>query len=195
MIIRRIVIGGASIIGSLAFTLVGSISSPANAISDSPANAHVSITGTPVSPPAVPANAIRLKPGESVPLNAKLGQVYILPKRLPSNLHNILVIHANPGQAVHVSGYVGPVIIEPTYPNIARIVPRPANLPLSSGGKTGPYVTQGSPSPHSTTAQVTSSAIGSPATTTTAVITVDYTNGAEGAGGVLDFNDLSFAPS
>jgi len=27
------------------------------------------------------------------------------------------------------------------------------------------------------------------ATTTTAVITVDYTNGAEGAGGVLDFND------
>ncbi len=44
MIIRRVV-RGVSIIGSLVFTLVGSLSSPIHAISNSPANAHV-IPGT-----------------------------------------------------------------------------------------------------------------------------------------------------
>lgn len=82
----------------------------------------------------------------------------------------MLVIHANPGQKVNVGNYVGPVVIIPTYPTVATIVP--ANRSQTSS-----------------TASSVSPDVGSPATSTTAVLTATFANGTQHTGGILDFND------
>jgi hypothetical protein len=87
--------------------------------------AGVTVTGTPISPPTIPANAIQLAPGQSIPLNAPIGQTYIIPPRpLPSNLP---VVQVDPGQGYSVDGSPGTFVVEPgpNYPTIA-VVDNPA---------------------------------------------------------------------
>ncbi len=143
------------------------------AITTSPADAIVTVTGTPLAAPTIPSNAIYLAPRQPIPANAKVGQVYVLPQVLPPNSQNMLVVHANPGQGVKISGYSGPVLIEPTTPAVATIVPN---------------TTANSNSSPSTAASITPNSLGAGPKDATYMATVTNTNGEEGTGTILDFN-------
>lgn len=136
-----------------------------------PGPVTVQVTGTPLPAPTVPANAIHLKLGQSIPENAPIGQSYVLPKWTPPAGSNILIVHANPGQQIHVSNYQGNVLIEPTYPMIATIVP------VKSGAVT-----------ETTNNAAIASSIPGRANGSTGQITTTFSNGEKGFGNIVDLN-------
>lgn len=143
---------------------------------DNPANAQVTIIGTALPAPTIPANAIDLAPRQPIPDDAAVGQVYVLPQVLPPNSQNLLVVHANPRQGVEISGYSGPVLIESTTPTIATIV---HNTTTNSGVSAPSTSTPGGATP---------STVGAGPKDATYMATVTNMNGAEGTGTILDFN-------
>jgi len=95
----------------------------------------VTVTGTPIAPPTIPSNAIQLAPGQPIPLNAPIGQTYIIPPRpFPSG---IPVIQVDPGQGYSVDGSAGTFVVEPgsNYPTIA-VVDNPASNLVSTNATT-----------------------------------------------------------
>lgn len=92
------------------------------AMTNSPQSAVVTILGKALPSPKLSPNAITLAPDQAVPANAPIGQSYVLPQVLPPDSSQYLVVHADPGQSIHVSGYSGPVIIVPNSPTIATVV-------------------------------------------------------------------------
>ena len=161
-------IGAAGLIGTMGTTYATA--------DNSAANAQVTIIGTPLPSPTIPANAIYLGPRQPIPSGAKAGQVYVLPQVLPPNSQNMLVVHANPGQGVKISGYSGPVLIEPTTPTIVTIV---RNTTATSSGSVSSTSTPGVATP---------GAVGAGPQDATYMLTVTNTNGQEYTGTILDFN-------
>jgi len=141
--------------------------------SSNSSDALVSVIGTASAPPTIASNAITLSPGESIPVNAVVGQEFISPKVIPLN-YSGLIVHANPGQSVTISNYNGPVILLPSYPTVTKIISR--NQSLFAANSVG-TLTNGATPTYSASTQAK-----------TAVIEVDYKNGNEGTGGILDFN-------
>jgi hypothetical protein len=154
-------------IGIGAFGILGATGTTYPNLNNSSANAQVTITGTPLPAPSIPSNAIYLNPGQAVPSDAQVGQVYVLPNVLPPDSQNMLVVRANPGQAVNISGYSGPVVIDPTIPTIATILPSTTK---------------------SSSSTATSSSVGTGPKDATYVATVTPTSGPETTNPILDFN-------
>lgn len=144
------VIGGLSSALVLGVTPLLPFGQTTLAATQSTSGVHVTVTGAPVPAAPVPANAIRLKPGQRIPQNAHIGQSFILPKRLPPRGSNILVVHADPGQKVSITNYSGAVLIVPNHPTVATIVapPKTEATALTSSAVTG--------TPANTTAQIIS---------------------------------------
>ena len=129
---------------------------------------QVIVTGKPLSSPSIPPTAITLKPGQPIPVHARIGQVFVSPKIVPPNFHG-LIVHANPGQSVSIKNYSGPVIIMPTYPTITKIIPAQQSLMKS-------------------TAFFSNLSYSNSTAAKTAVLFAEYINGASSYGGILDFN-------
>lgn len=137
-----------------------------SSVVNNPTGATVTFVGTPVFPPATPANGIVLQPGQPIPSNAPLGQPYILPTVLPKGWQNKLVVKVNPGQGVKIQGYSGTVIAESTVPSVVTLKPNPDYTASS-------------------TASTTAAAQGS---SVTWVVNSLRTDGSDASGGTIDFN-------
>lgn len=163
--------------GLLVSVMILGTGTPLSKVNAASPNSGVNVSGTPQTMPKIPANAIRLKPGESIPLDAPIGQAYIIPPRhIPKS---VSIVHVDPGQGYKFTGSVGTVAVipDPSYPTFA-VVAKP-------------------PSGHLATAITsnTTTAIPSGVKNHTAVMTAYYpvsnTNGctySANTGGILDFN-------
>ncbi len=93
----------------------------------------VNVSGHSLPSPHIASNAIKLRPGQSIPINAPVGQEYIIPPRpLPQN---IPVIRVNPGQGYTANKSTGTFAVIPhsNYPLIAIVAKPPSQPPSTSG--------------------------------------------------------------